>query len=273
MAASIKDIKKAIAEDIKSRRKTYEDVAKDLGSTRHTIGNLLSNDKRISQNFAKKFADAYGYDPNFLLYGEGQLYAPGQGAVIKDPDFGNGVPYVLGGKYEKTIQSRKLRSAAYLLQILNNKLAIEAFDAMVQDNEDKYKECVNLLVADYGYDFPFDKRDPKAVDRYLKVRETLTMLEVDAAKELVVLEEEIHAGKVTEMEVVTERFRKKAERTLKANSIKENAATQAKDELESEMEHLQEKQNEIKKFFETEFQKIEEKKQKLIKKIKEEKAS
>lgn len=215
MAASIKEIKSAIRDDFKFRRITYQKAAEQLDTSSGTVGNLLSNDKRISQNFAKRLSDAYGYDPNFLLYGQGSLYLPGKGTLVTDKSIFDS--YVLGGDFKVLAkESSVLRMVHHLLLVMNNKVAIEAFESLMRDDQKRYYELLEVLYNEYGYGLPVDTSNQEAVQIYHYVRENMASLEVESAKELVALEQEIFAGKVSEVDVAVGRFRKKAERALKA---------------------------------------------------------
>lgn len=215
MTATLKEIKSAIREDFKLRRITYKRAAEKLETSSGTVGNMLSNDKRISQTFAKRLSDAFGYDPSFLMYGQGPLYLPGRGTIVTDKSIYDA--YVLGGDFKELAkESVLIRRVKHLLLIMNNKVAIEALDAIIKDDEKRYSELVFLLKAEYGYGLPFDMSNPKAVQLYHEIRENMTMLEVESAKELVAAEEEIFSGRMTEVDVVVNRFRTKLEKALKA---------------------------------------------------------
>ena len=214
MTASLKEIKSAIREDFKNRRLTYQKAAELLNTSSGTVGNMLSNDKRISQSFAKRLSDALGYDPSFLMYGLGELYLPGKGSIITDKSIFDA--YVLGGDL-RTLANESIfyRKTRTLLQIMNNKVAIEALDALIRDDYESYEELVLILKREYMFGLPLNINDPKAVELYHDIRQNMTMLEVESAKELMAAEEDILDGKITEIEVAVNRFRKKAEQILK----------------------------------------------------------
>ena len=215
MTATLKEIKSAIREDFKFRRITYKIAAEKLETSSGTVGNMLSNDKRISQNFAKRLSDAFGYDPNYLMYGEGPLYLPGRATLVVDKSIYDA--YVLGGDLKKLAkESVLIRRVSHLLRILNNKVAIEAFDAIIKEDDKRYSELVDLLKVEYGYGLPFDMSNPQAVQLYHEIRDNMTMLEVESAKELVVAEQEIYSGRMTELDVEMKRYRAKLEKALKA---------------------------------------------------------
>lgn len=233
MPVTLKEIKGAIREDFKLRRITYKMAAEKLETSSGTVGNMLSNDRRISQTFAKKLSDTFGYDPNFLMYGEGPLYLPGRGTIVTDKSIYDA--YVLGGDFSTLAkESVWIRRARYLFQIMNNKIAIEALDAIDKKDEKRYSELVTLLKDEYGFiELPFHMRDEESISIYREVRKTMTMYEVEAAKELFAAELEIYEGRLTDIDVAVNRYRAKLERAM-AGKIKMDIAKQEVEAMSSD---------------------------------------
>lgn len=68
------NVKRLVSEDLKKRKITLTQIAKDLGLTRQTIAVLLSSESYFSVKYASYFSLTYGYSRDFLLKGEGRLF-------------------------------------------------------------------------------------------------------------------------------------------------------------------------------------------------------
>ena len=81
--SSPREVFRAISADFKLRGMTHCDAAKKLGfKSQQTLNNLLALKKYLSELQAIRFQKAFGYSPNFLMSGQGEL---------KDED--NTLPY------------------------------------------------------------------------------------------------------------------------------------------------------------------------------------
>lgn len=72
---SASQICEAIALDLKARGLTHADVAQLTEKAKHTISAQISGKRRFSKEMAMVFSEKLGYNPLFLLYGEGSLHA------------------------------------------------------------------------------------------------------------------------------------------------------------------------------------------------------
>lgn len=210
MQLTTQEICDAISKDFKRRRITHQIAADKIGTTKQTITNQISGKKRFSQNMAKKFSDAFGYSITWLLYGEGEMFSIGKGYLAKDDN--QEIPYFVGNFEPIFNEGRKIRVAERLLEILNNKIAISAFRAYLEGDYEEYERLRNKLEEDYSYNIPLNiYKNPQATKALRDMRDFFTKAETTAAKELVILEQRAAAGEVIDVDVETERFRKKAE--------------------------------------------------------------
>lgn len=73
------DTKKQIADNIRayfrSQNLTLVDVAKIFGQTKGAISNQLNSSAPFGGGVAKKWADEFGFNPSYLMFGEGELFA------------------------------------------------------------------------------------------------------------------------------------------------------------------------------------------------------
>lgn len=71
---SPEEVLKSVSADFKSRGVTHESAAKKMGyGSKQTLSNLLSSKKYLSGFQAKRFNEAFGYNMEFLMTGEGEL--------------------------------------------------------------------------------------------------------------------------------------------------------------------------------------------------------
>ena len=64
---------KAIAVDFKVKGLTHEAAASRLGCSKQTVSNQISGKKKFSLKSAQKYAETFGYNLEFLLFGKGEL--------------------------------------------------------------------------------------------------------------------------------------------------------------------------------------------------------
>lgn len=222
MAKDFKEICKAISADWKARRITHQIAAEKVGTTKQTISNQISATakSRFSVAMAQKFAEAFGYDERFLLYGEGELYAEGHGVVINGGrNAETGLPhlYYIGYQDEPFKYGRQLRVAERLIEILNNKVAISAFHAYMNENYDEYRELVDILEDEYAYNCKIYGVSPKYAETLKRTRQWFTDVETKAAKELVLIEQKAASGELIDVDAEVERFRRRVLWTKDAN--------------------------------------------------------
>lgn len=68
------EICKIIAVDFKMRGLTHHTAGEMLGRTKQSVSNQISGKKTFSFKSAQRYAETFGYDVRFLLFGEGSLY-------------------------------------------------------------------------------------------------------------------------------------------------------------------------------------------------------
>lgn len=204
---TLKEICAEISADFKRRRITHQQAADKIGTTRQTVANQLSGKKRFSTNMAQKFSEALGYNPDFLLFGTGNLYRPGFAAYI--PGQGK-LPEILMNVNDPIMRESQLLSRMdYILKIINNKVAIECFEAAYREDWEESDRLADILVKDFCYDIPVLTRDPKITKAFRDMREFFRKAEIESAKELVQIEQQAAQGEVIEIDAELERFKKK----------------------------------------------------------------
>lgn len=68
------EVLRSVIADFKLRGVTHEIAAEKMGyKSKQTLSNLLSSKKYLSGYQARKFNEAFGYNMDFLMSGEGQL--------------------------------------------------------------------------------------------------------------------------------------------------------------------------------------------------------
>lgn len=73
MTLSPKEVKRSVANDLKSKSISRATAAKTLGMGTQTYANLLSQQKYFSRKMAIRFHDKFGYSIEFLMTGIGDL--------------------------------------------------------------------------------------------------------------------------------------------------------------------------------------------------------
>ena len=172
-----------------------------MGTTKQTVSNQISGKKKFSVKTAQKYSDAFGYSLEFLLFGKGNLYAPGRGVAITRPG-------QLPELYMDTSvmnEGRKVRTAVRILEILNNQTAIAAYQAALEDDAERYNELYDRLVKEFAWDIPFVNGNKEAL---MKIRKFFADAHEKAAKELIQAERDVWEGKVVDIEVMLERYRR-----------------------------------------------------------------
>ena len=75
---------KAIAVDFKVKGLTHETAASQLGCSKQTVSNQISGKKKFSLKTAQRYAETFGYNLEFLLFGKGELNGSSSGLVSVD---------------------------------------------------------------------------------------------------------------------------------------------------------------------------------------------
>ena len=151
------------------------------------MSNQISGKKKFSVKTAQKYSDAFGYSLEFLLFGKGNLYAPGRGVAITRPG-------QLPELYMDTSvmnEGRKVRTAVRILEILNNQTAIAAYQAALEDDAERYNELYDRLAKEFAWDIPFVNGNKEAL---MKIRKFFADAHEKAAKELIQAERDVWEG-------------------------------------------------------------------------------
>lgn len=154
---------RAIAVDFKARGLTHEMAAAQMGCSKQTVSNQISGKKPFSLKTARKYAEAFGYNLEFLLIGKGELNGSQQ--VASTPD---AAPVAQEEDIVVAELERQVRLAKTLFRILNNPDAIEAYEAVVSGDDKKYAALLGKLHKDYGWDLPVEEIDRDQVDNIRK---------------------------------------------------------------------------------------------------------
>lgn len=204
---TLPEVCKEISADLKSRRITQKAAAEMMGTTKQTVANQLSGKKRFSANMAEKFHDKLGYSLEFLLYGRGEMYAPGR--LIWHPRPGT-FPELLGRVNDPIMtHSSIMRRCEHILEIINDKVAMECFEKAYEGEWDESDELMDILTDRYSWDVPVMTSNPKATKAFRYMREYFRTVEVEAAKELVQIEQKAALGEIVDVDALVDRFRKR----------------------------------------------------------------
>lgn len=71
--ATPEEVNRAVALDLRSRQISQQDAGKTIGKSRTQVSNQLCSNYYFSKAMAELFARAFGYNIQYLLYGEGEL--------------------------------------------------------------------------------------------------------------------------------------------------------------------------------------------------------
>lgn len=178
-----------------------------IGSTKQTVANQLCGKRRFSINMAQKYNEKLGYSIEFLLYGQGPLYAPGR--LIWHPRPGS-LPELLGRADDPMMKEMRIIAiASHILEIINDKIALECFEKAVKGDNEESDRLMDILEERYGYNIPILTRDPKITKAFRELRDWCRGVEILAAKRLVLIEQKAALGEIDEVEAEVERFRQR----------------------------------------------------------------
>lgn len=151
---------KAIAVDFKVKGLTHEAAASRLGCSKQTVSNQISGKKKFSLKSAQKYAETFGYNLEFLLFGKGELNGSQQMTSVVDiePKTSDEEPSVAELK-------RQVRLARRLFRIMNNPDAIEAFEAVMAGDDKRYVSLFKKLHYDFGWQVSIGAVDSDFMDR------------------------------------------------------------------------------------------------------------
>ena len=131
---------KAIAVDFKVKGLTHETAASRLGCGKQTVSNQISGKKKFSLKTAQKYAETFGYNLEFLLFGKGELNGSQQITSVIEVES-------KASDEEPTVAELKkqVRLARRLFRIMNNPDAIAAFEAVMAGDDKKYVSLFKKL--------------------------------------------------------------------------------------------------------------------------------
>ena len=242
-----KRICSTVSSDLKLRRITQKQVAEIIGTTKQTVANQLSGKKRFSSNMAKKFAEAFGYDERFLLYGVGNLYDEEKGVILlggEDKSTDESNQYYIRYRDKQLIYDNQILAAKMLFEILNNKIAISAFQAYLDGEYNEFDELTDILKEEYAYKLVIPGVPPMYEEYLKRTRQWFTDVETKAAKELVLIESKAACGELIDVDAEVERFRK---RVLWIKVAHKDAAMERHPNLEVDNYITKEEQQEYQK--------------------------
>lgn len=152
------EICKAIAVDFKRRGLTHRTAGEMLGLSKQSVSNQISGKKPFSLKAAQRYADTLGYDIRFLLFGKGNLYPNIKPEVQKACSFSRKDPSPVDLRVHSKI-------ARLLLRLLNNRDAIEAYDALLANDIERHQTLYYKIHKDFGWQVhPADLTD-ESVER------------------------------------------------------------------------------------------------------------
>lgn len=144
---SPEEVFRAISADLRQRGLTHEKAAEKLGfKSRQSLSNLLASKKYLSGIQAVKFQKAFGYNPDFLMRGEGELV----NAVPKvelastsvDTSDLNKTVVALAGMTE---------IATNLIYAWGHPLAVDAWESLQKGNYEAYRKAMSGLQETLGH--------------------------------------------------------------------------------------------------------------------------
>ena len=106
-------------------------------------------------------------------------------------------------------ETKLLSRMDYILKIINNKVAIECFEAAYREDWEESDRLADILVKDFCYDIPVLTSDPKITKAFRDMREFFRKGEIESAKELVQIEQRAAQGEIIDVDAEMERFKKK----------------------------------------------------------------
>ena len=165
---------KAIAVDFKVKGLTHETAAGKLGCSKQTVSNQISGKKKFSLKTAQKYAEVFGYNLDFLLFGKGELNTCQTN--VNSKDVATTVP--VRNEVSASISVKQLKQIRNLLRVLNNNDACNAFDAVLAGDEGKYKTLYEKLRRDFGWELGL-VADQEYLD---KIRRVLSDVQESRAK-------------------------------------------------------------------------------------------
>ena len=136
---------KAIAVDFKVKGLTHETAASQLGCSKQTVSNQISGKKKFSLKTAQRYAETFGYNLEFLLFGKGELNGtqPLNSVVDVEQKTSEVEPSVAELK-------KQVRLARRLFRIMNNPDAIAAYEAVMSGDDTTYVSLFKKLHYDFG---------------------------------------------------------------------------------------------------------------------------
>ena len=151
---------KAIAVDFKVKGLTHETAASQLGCSKQTVSNQISGKKKFSLKTAQRYAETFGYNLEFLLFGKGELNGTQPLNSVVDVEQKT-------SEVEPTVAELKkqVRLARRLFRIMNNPDAIAAYEAVMSGDDKTYVSLFKKLHYDFGWQVSIGAVDSDFMDR------------------------------------------------------------------------------------------------------------
>ena len=92
---------------------------------------------------------------------------------------------------------------------MNNKVAISAFRAYINEDYEEYEKLRDMLENAYSYNVPLITSNPAKTQAFRRMREYFTDVETKAAKELVIIEQKAALGEIIDVDAELERFKRR----------------------------------------------------------------
>ena len=146
-AATPEEVCRAVATDLRNRGISHEEVGLSIGKSRSIVSNVLSSKKRFSKSMAILFRNAYGYNIDYLLYGEGPMRGEQVlHELVQVPSAGTS-----GSEKDNIlILSSLMDCAEGILRVINDPDALSAWDALTHGDFMKYTESMSRLSEKNG---------------------------------------------------------------------------------------------------------------------------
>lgn len=147
--ASPEEVCRAVATDLRARGITHEEVGKTIGKSRSLVSNALSSKKGFSKQMANLLSRAYGYNINYLLYGEGEFKSK---QILHELVFTPSAGVHSDMSEEITLLASLVNCAEGIIRTVKDKNAMDAWQALTRGDFDGYIKAMARMSKEHGRD-------------------------------------------------------------------------------------------------------------------------
>lgn len=123
----MKDISKDLKEFFKKKGLTQQQIADILGVSQAYIGYLIRGEKPFGKKQAEKFSNLFGFNPSWLLTGEGEMlrsdttFIQGYGNAVNGSTINEGASEGIIGKLLEELAAQRMQNQE-LIEIIKKQL-------------------------------------------------------------------------------------------------------------------------------------------------------